>query len=103
MGLSAIDSDSFFEVLRISAKAHYLIASVHPFEDGNGRIARAVGDYVMLRAGFYYDVIMTSYRDIYLDALSECSLNDSKPLQQFLEFSYLETLKRIETFFDIVE
>jgi Fic family protein len=97
-----ITRSSFFEVLRISAEVHYLVASVHPFEDGNGRIARASGDYVMLVNGFYYDVIMSDYRDIYLDALEECTDDDTVPLLRFLEYSYLETLKRIAGFFQLV-
>jgi Fic family protein len=96
-------ADDFFEILDIAAQAHYLIAHVHPFDDGNGRIARALGDYVMLVHDFYYDVIMTDYRDFYLDSLEECSLTNSKPLSDFLEFSYQETLERISGFFGIVE
>ncbi len=98
-----VSADNFFEILEISAQAHYLVAHVHPFDDGNGRIARALGDYVMLVHGFYYDVIMTDYKDNYLDSLEECSLLDAKPLSYFLEYSYLETLERISGFFRIVE
>jgi len=76
---------------------------VHPFEDGNGRIARAAGDYVMLRNGLYYDVIMSDYREVYMDALQECTYMDAGPLLNFLEYSYLETLKRISGFFELVE
>jgi Fic family protein len=90
------------DVLRASARIHYLVASVHPFEDGNGRVARAAGDYAMLVHGFYYDVIMTDYRDIYLDALEASTWADTSPLFHFLEFSYLETLKRISGFFNLV-
>jgi Fic family protein len=82
---------------------HYLIAHVHPFEDGNGRIARAASDYAMLVHGFYYDVIMTDYRDQYLDTLEECSLSSQGPLVHFLEYSYFETLQRIGGFFEIVD
>jgi fido (protein-threonine AMPylation protein) len=99
----SVSEDNFFEILEISAQAHYLVAHVHPFDDGNGRMARALGDYVMLVCGFYYDVIMTHYKDIYFDSLEECSLLDSKPLSNFLEFSYQETLERISGFFEIVE
>ena len=99
----SISADNFFEILDLSAQAHYLVAHVHPFDDGNGRIARALGDYVMLVHGFYYDVIMTDYKAYYLDSLEECSLTDSKPLSNFLEFSYQETLERISGFFRIVE
>jgi Fic family protein len=99
----SVSADNFFEILEISAQAHYLVAHVHPFDDGNGRIARALGDYIMLVHGLYYDVIMTDYRDYYMESLEECSLLDSKPLSNFLEFSYQETLERISGFFRIVE
>jgi Fic family protein len=99
----SVSVDNFTEILEISAQAHYLVANVHPFDDGNGRIARALGDYVMLVHGFYYDVIMTDYKDNYLDSLEECSLLDAKPLCNFLEYSYLETLERISGFFRIVD
>jgi Fic family protein len=101
--INNVTPDTFSDVLRLSAELHYLVAHVHPFEDGNGRIARAAGDYVMLVHGFYYDVIMSDYRDLYLDALEECNLADPEPLVHFLEFSYLETLRRISGFFDIVD
>ena len=86
-----------------AAVAHLWFVTIHPFDDGNGRIARALGDYVMLVHGFYYDVIMTDYKDHYLDSLEACSLLDAKPLSTFLEFSYLETLGRVAGFFSIVE
>ena len=101
--IGTVTEENFSDVLRLSAEAHYLVASVHPFADGNGRIARAAGDYAMLVHGFYYDVIMTEYRDVYLDALEECSLTDPTPLLQFIEYSYLETLRRIAGFFRLVE
>ena len=95
----SISTDNFFEILEISAQVYYLVAHVHPFDDGNGRVARALGDYVMLVHGLYYDVIMTDYKDNYLDSLEECSLLDVKPLSNFLEYSYHETLERISGFF----
>ncbi len=97
-----VSIDNFFEILELSAKVHYLVANVHPFEDGNGRIARGMGDYVMLIHGMYYDVIMTDYKNYYLDSMEECSLMNSKPLSNFLEYSYLETLERISGFFKLV-
>jgi Fic family protein len=100
--IKAITPDTFDRVLQLSADTHYLVAAVHPFEDGNGRVARALGDYVFLRFGMYYDVIMTDYRSDYLDSLDECNLTDSSPLFHFLEFSYLETLERITTFYKLI-
>ncbi|MEK7989436.1 MAG: Fic family protein [Thiotrichaceae bacterium] len=101
--IGSITPENFHDVLQLSADAHYLVAAVHPFSDGNGRIARAIGDYVMLVHGYYYDVIMTDYRDIYLDSLSECSAINTIPLQRFIEYSYLETLRRISGFFQLLD
>jgi Fic family protein len=98
-----VSEDNFFEILDIAAETHYLVAHVHPFYDGNGRVARAIGDYAMLVHGCYYDVIMTDYRDHYMDSLEDCTLFDVKPLRSFLEFSYQETLDRISGFFTLVE
>ena len=41
------------------------------------------------------------YRSNYLDALEECSFTDATPLYWFLEFSYLETLERVSTFYEM--
>ncbi len=101
--IKTLTPDTFDRVLQLSADTHFLVASVHPFDDGNGRIARALGDYVFLRFGMYYDVIMTDYRSNYLDSLEECNHTDSYPLYRFLEFSYLETLERITTFFKLIK
>jgi len=57
----------------------------------------------MLVHGFYYDVILTDYKNTYLDSLEECSLLNTKPLCNFLEYSYQETLQRISGFFRIVD
>jgi Fic family protein len=99
--IEKVRPENFERVLQLSATTHYLVAAVHPFDDGNGRMARALGDYVFLRFGMYYDVIMKDYRNNYLDALEECSFTDAKPLRWFLEFSYLETLERVSTFYDM--
>jgi Fic family protein len=97
--IEAVTPETFDRVLGLSAEAHYVVAGVHPFEDGNGRMARALGDYVLLCFGMYYDVIMTDYRDSYLDSLDDCTFTDCSPLHRFLEFSYLETLQRVSTFY----
>ena len=101
--IAGVSPETFDRILRLSAEAHYAVAGVHPFEDGNGRIARAVGDFILLRFDMYYDVIMTEYRDNYLDSLEDCTFTDCSALHRFLEFSYLETLQRVSTFFKLAQ
>jgi Fic family protein len=102
-GIASVTPETFDRILRLSAEAHYAVAGAHPFEDGNGRIARAVGDYLLLHFDMYYDVIMTEYRDNYLDSLEDCTFTDCSPLHRFLEFSYLETLQRVSTFYKLAQ
>jgi len=99
--IGTVTPQTFDRIMLLCAEVHYTVAGVHPFEDGNGRLARALGDYVLLLFEMYYDVIMTEYRSNYLDALEECNLTHYTPLHRFLEFSYLETLERISTFFNL--
>ncbi len=39
--------------------------------------------------GSNYDVIMTDYRDAYLDALESSTWDDTSPVYHFIEYSYL--------------
>lgn len=48
--LAWANSDSGEPALLKSALAHLWFVTVHPFDDGNGRIARAIGDLFLARA-----------------------------------------------------
>ena len=58
------------------AKAIYmmfLISEVHPFQDGNGRMARIMMNAELFRAGESKIIVPTVYRENYLLALRKCS------------------------------
>lgn len=58
------------------ARAAYLmfvISEVHPYTDGNGRVARAVMNAALVAAGQARVIITTGYRDDYLRALKALS------------------------------
>ncbi len=48
--LDWFNGDKETEPLLIAAKAHLWFVTIHPFEDGNGRIARAVADLALARS-----------------------------------------------------
>jgi Fic family protein len=54
-----------------AAVAHAWFTYVHPFEDGNGRVARLIANLVLLRNAWPPITIQRSRRDEYLDALME--------------------------------
>ena len=47
----------------------FVISEVHPFDDGNGRIARLMMNAELVKGGLSRIIITTSYRQDYLDAL----------------------------------
>jgi len=66
----------------------FLITEVHPFADGNGRVARIMMNAELAAAGDISILIPTAYRDNYLSALRALS-RDTRPgpLIQMLDFA----------------
>ncbi len=58
-----------------AAWLHHRFTQVHPFEDGNGRIARALASLVFLRAGWFPLVVTEADKTRYLAALEEADRN----------------------------
>lgn len=48
--LQWFESDAGLDMVIKAGIAHFWFVTIHPFEDGNGRIARAIGDMVLTRA-----------------------------------------------------
>lgn len=54
-----------------AAYAHYALVCVHPFADGNGRVARALASVYLVRAASIPLLIFADQKPRYLDALAE--------------------------------
>lgn len=66
----------------------FLIAEVHPFEDGNGRIARIMMNAELVAAGEQRILVPTVYRNNYLMALKALSANGvAAPLVRTMDFA----------------
>ena len=63
--LSAIELASLF---------HYRYIRIHPFDDGNGRIARLLVNFILLRAGYPMIIVRSNDKDKYLSALNSSDL-----------------------------
>lgn len=64
----------------LSAGLHHRFTQIHPFQDGNGRIARALASLVFLKSGLFPLVIRDSDRESYLSALEEADRKNLSPL-----------------------
>ncbi|HXD34354.1 MAG TPA: Fic family protein [Pyrinomonadaceae bacterium] len=64
-----------------AAWLHHRFTQIHPFQDGNGRVARALASIVFIREKWFPLVIHgDSQRDEYLTALENADYGDLKPL-----------------------
>lgn len=53
----------------LAAQVHYDLAWIHPFSDGNGRMARLLLNFILLRNGYPFTVVQAVERKTYLRTL----------------------------------
>ena len=63
-----------------AAWLHHRFTQIHPFQDGNGRVARALASLIYLRAGWFPLVINRDLREDYITALEKADTGDLQPL-----------------------
>lgn len=76
-----------------AAYSHYSLVAIHPFADGNGRVARAFASVFTYRALSVPIVILSEHRLEYYDALSAA---DGGDYQAFTDFMLTRTLDSIQ-------
>lgn len=74
------NSESKYEPVVLSAWLHHRFTQIHPFQDGNGRVARALASLVFLRARLFPLVIREADREEYIAALELADDGDLLPL-----------------------
>lgn len=83
--------------IELAAIFHYRYIRIHPFEDGNGRIARLLVNYILTRHNYPMIVVRSRKKNEYLDALHRTDLTvgaapslgahaSKRDIQQFLTY-----------------
>lgn len=64
----------------LAAWLHHRFSQIHPFQDGNGRVARAIASLVLIKHGLFPLVITRNDKPKYIDALEAADSGSLKPL-----------------------
>lgn len=79
---------------------HYRFVAIHPFDDGNGRMARLLMNLILIKAKYPPCIIKQVNRRKYLETLENIDLK--KDYQPFIEFICTELLSTQQTMLDVV-
>ncbi len=85
-----------------AAWLHHAFTQIHPFQDGNGRVARSLATLVFIKGGFFPLVVNRDDRNHYIDALESADAGDISQLTRlFAQLQKRSLTKAIGSAVDI--
>ena len=81
---SEIDKNNIEEIYKLSFEAHYLLVSIHPWADGNGRISRLVMNMIQKEFDVIPSIVKKENRVEYIQSLASSQVKDD--MQDFMDF-----------------
>lgn len=78
--------------VRVSADAHFKLVNIHPFVDGNGRVARLLMNLILIVNDFPMAVIRNEDRIEYLSTFDIARSGNMKPFYDVIEIAAEQSL-----------
>jgi Fic family protein len=85
-----------------AAWLQHRFTQIHPFEDGNGRVARAIASLVFIKAGWFPLIVKRDDWTRYIEALENADREDLRPLVSlFVEAQRNGLIQATEVAYDV--
>ncbi|NQY08688.1 MAG: Fic family protein [Flavobacteriales bacterium] len=80
------------EPIILAAEFHYKFISIHPFDDGNGRLARLMMNFILMKFGYPPTIIHTEDKENYFAVLREADTGTIEPFINYIAKNLLHSL-----------
>ena len=81
--------------LIVASIAHYNMVRIHPFDDGNGRVARLLMNMILLKKSYPVAIIKNENRRKYLTALDRADKDNIVSFFKLIAGSLIDTKNTI--------
>ncbi|MDR1705647.1 MAG: Fic family protein [Clostridiales bacterium] len=85
-------ADRKVHVIIRAAYFHHALTTIHPFQDGNGRITRLLTSLILIRDGYFPFSVKRAEREKYLKTLSQADENNVQPLLDFVSSTQIRAI-----------
>jgi len=89
------DNPDEYTTVELAAITLHRFAYIHPFYDGNGRVARLLTNLVLMKKKYFPVIIPLSDRTKYLSCLTRADAGDYRPLANFVAQYVLKHLDMV--------
>lgn len=89
-----IKKEDIESIYRLSFEAHYMLVSIHPWADGNGRMSRLVMNMIQKEFEVVPSIVKKDSRTQYIQSLAESQEKDDS--SDFIDFMYNHHLENIK-------
>ena len=85
--------DKEVEPIAFAAEFHYRFIVIHPFDDGNGRMARLLMNFILMQYGLPPVVVRTDDKENYFNVLQQADAGIHTPFIEYMAKGLLRSLE----------
>ncbi len=79
--------------IKLAAEFHYKFIRIHPFDDGNGRLARILMNFILMQFGYPPVIIKTEDKNNYFSVLQQADAGIFEPFVEYIATNLQHSLE----------